>query len=60
MWADAFHDGGIKRNTLDRVKNLARDDDEDTADRFERGELERIAHVKTRRPQDINLVMFAS
>lgn len=60
VWVDAFHDGAIQSNPLDRIKNLVRDDDEDTADPFERSELQRIAKVKSRRPQDIHLVMFAS
>lgn len=58
VWADAFHDGVIKSNPLERVKNIKRDAGDDTADPFTRDELERIAGVPTRRQEDINLIMF--
>jgi integrase len=59
VWSDAFHDGVIKSNPLDRVKNIERDESEDSADPFNRDELERIAKVKTFRQQDINMIMVA-
>lgn len=60
VWLDAFHDGVIASNPLDRVKNIERDEAEDTADPFTRDELQRIASTKTFRQQDINMIMFGS
>ena len=60
VWSDAFHDGVIKSDPLQRIKNIERDDNEETADPFSREELNRIASTKTHRQQDINMIMFAS
>ena len=59
VWSDAFHDGAIPADPLQRVRNVQRDHSDDTAAPFSREELERIAAVKTRRQQDINMIMFA-
>lgn len=60
VWSNAFDDGVIRSNPLDRVPNVERDEDVDYADPFTLKELERIQSVKTMRQQDINMVMFAS
>lgn len=36
VWADAYSDGLLKANPLDRIKNIERDQDEDFADPFTR------------------------
>ena len=58
VWGDAFADGILKTNPLDRVKNIERDHDEDMADPFTRDELERIRKVETTRQQDITMILF--
>lgn len=58
VWADAYSDGLLKANPLDRIKNIERDQDEDSADPFTREELEQITKVKTTRKQDINMILF--
>lgn len=58
VWANAFQDGLIRANPLERITNVERDALEDTADPFTREELERIAAVNTTRRGDINMIMF--
>jgi len=58
VWSDAFDDGVIQLNPLDRIRNVQRDEG-DSADPFTRDELARIQKVKTRRQSDINMIMFA-
>lgn len=59
IWVDAFHDGVIRTNPLERIPNVQRDENSDFADPFTLREQERIQSVKTMRQQDINMVMFA-
>lgn len=58
VWSDAFHDGILKTNPLDRIRNIERDIEHDTADPFTRDELAMIAAVKTTRQQDVNMILF--
>lgn len=58
VWSEAFHEGAIKTNPLDRVKNVERDNLEETADPFTREELARIESINTVRQGDINMIMF--
>ncbi|MCY1296449.1 putative defective protein IntQ [compost metagenome] len=58
VWADAYGDGILKTNPLDRIKNIERDHDDDNADPFTREELELIANVETTRRQDITMILF--
>ncbi|MCY1296531.1 putative defective protein IntQ [compost metagenome] len=58
VWADAYSDGLLKANPLDRIKNIERDQDDDSADPFTRDELDLLAKVKTTRQQDINMILF--
>lgn len=59
VWADAYHDGILKTNPLDRVRNIERDEgEEETADPFTRDELAQIAAVRTTRQADIRMVLF--
>lgn len=58
VWADAFGDGAIKANPLDRIKNIERDSDDDTADPFTREEIERLSKVNTSRQFDVNMFLF--
>lgn len=58
VWGDAFVDGILKTNPLDRIKNIEIDREEDTADPFTREELALIADVKTTRKQDTTMILF--
>lgn len=58
-WEDAFHDGILRTNPMERIPNVERDESPDFADPFTLQELERIQSVRTIRQQDINMVMFA-
>ena len=58
VWGDAFSDGVIKSNPLDRIKNIERDSDEDSADPFTRDEIEKLSEIKLTRQQDINMILF--
>ncbi len=58
VWADAFSDGVIKTNPLDRIRNIERDHSGDTADPFTRDEIASISAVKTTRQGDLNMILF--
>ncbi|GAB7527943.1 site-specific integrase [Pseudomonas sp. 3A(2025)] len=58
VWGDAFADGVIRTNPLERIKNIERDLDEDSADPFTREEMETISKIKTPRQQDVNMILF--
>lgn len=58
VWADAYGNGILKTNPLDRIKNIERDHDDDNADPFTREELELIGKVETTRQQDITMILF--
>lgn len=58
VWSEAFSDGVISANPMDRIKNIERDNLEESADPFTRAELERIAATKTLNPENVNMVMF--
>ena len=59
VWANAFQDGLIRANPLERITNVERDSLEDTADPFTREGLDRIAAINTTRRGDINMIMFS-
>lgn len=58
VWADAFSDSAIKHNILDRIKNVERDTLDETADPFDREELERLENTKSLQADNINMLMF--
>lgn len=58
-WEDAFHDGILRTNPLERIANVERDSGSDFANPFTLKELERTQSVTTIRQQDINMVMVA-
>lgn len=58
VWSEAFHEGTLKTNPLDRVRNIERDNLEETADPFTREELLCIETIDTSRQCDINMIMF--
>ncbi|QYX66632.1 DUF3596 domain-containing protein [Shewanella putrefaciens] len=58
VWSEAFHEGTLKTNPLDRVRNIERDNLEETADPFTREELLYIETIDTSRQCDINMIMF--
>lgn len=58
IWDDAFHDGVIKTNPLDRIRNIERSDDADYADPFTLDELERMEKVETKRESDRAMFLF--
>ncbi|MBU6952923.1 Arm DNA-binding domain-containing protein [Hahella sp. HN01] len=57
VWADAFSDGLLKSNPLERINNLE-NEKEDTADPFTSAELEQLGKLTDYRPQDVHLIMF--
>lgn len=58
VWSDAFSDRAIEHNIMERIKNVDRDAMDDTADPFDRDEIERLATTPTNRPDNINMLMF--
>ncbi|WP_412494898.1 tyrosine-type recombinase/integrase [Shewanella algae] len=58
VWNNAFENGLIESNPLQRISNLKMDSTEDSADPFTRAEMEQISRVKTKRQADINMIMF--
>ncbi|KTB91506.1 site-specific integrase [Pseudomonas syringae] len=58
VWGDAYADGAIRSNPLERIKNIERDADDDSADPFTRDEMEKLSKIKTARQQDINMILF--
>jgi integrase len=58
IWADAFEDGVIKTNPLDRITNIQIDADNETADPFTREELKAIAEADPARAKDVRMVLF--
>lgn len=58
VWSDAFSDGIIEHNICERIKNVNRDAVDDTADPFDREEIDRLAATPTTRPENVNLLMF--
>lgn len=60
IWADAFADGVIKTNPLDRITNIQIDADNETADPFTREELTLIANADPFRMKDVRMILFNS
>lgn len=58
VWDDAFGDGVIRTNPLDRIKNIERDMTEETADPFTREEIQQLTTVKTSRKSDVTMFLF--
>lgn len=60
IWADAFADGVLKTNPLDRITNIQIDSDSETADPFSREELALIASADPEREKDARMILFNS
>lgn len=58
VWADAFGDGILKTNPLDRVSNVGSDADLEHADPFSRDEIELIGKADPARQADSRMIMF--
>lgn len=58
VWSDAFSDGVIEHNIMERIKNVGRDSLDETADPFDRDEIARLEETKTNNPENINMLMF--
>ena len=58
VWADAFHDGVIKTNPLERIPNIEIDEDVGHADPFNREEIELIANADPERMSDARMMVF--
>nr|WP_312514100.1 DUF3596 domain-containing protein [Stutzerimonas nitrititolerans] len=58
VWADAFSDGIIKTNPLDRITNIDIDSDVEYADPFTREEIELIANADPNRWPDVRMILF--
>lgn len=58
VWGDAFQDGIIRANPLDRITNIELDGDSDAANPFSREELQRIAAGDPDRMPDVRMILF--
>lgn len=58
VWADAFGDGIIKTNPLDRITNVETDSEVEHADPFSREEIELIAAANPERMTDVRMILF--
>jgi len=58
VWADAFGDGILKSNPLDRISNVGSDNDSEFADPFSRDEIEMIAKTDLARLPDTRMIVF--
>ena len=58
VWADAFGDGILKSNPLERISNVGTDSDSEHADPFSREEIELIATGDPERLEDARMLAF--
>src|SRR5690606_32821525 len=58
VWSDAFGDGIIKSNPLDRITNIDTDADIEHADPFTREEIDLIAAADPDRAADVRMILF--
>lgn len=58
VWANAFGDGILKANPLDRISNVATDADLEHADPFSREEIKQIGKADPTRIPDARMIMF--
>ncbi|MHA4975501.1 tyrosine-type recombinase/integrase [Pseudomonas petroselini] len=58
VWADAFGDGILKTNPLERISNVSTDADDEHADPFSREEIERISAADSERMADARMIVF--
>ena len=58
VWADAFSDGVIKTNPLERISNIETDAEIEHADPFTREEIELIAAADPNRRPDVRMILF--
>ncbi|MEH6483014.1 MULTISPECIES: tyrosine-type recombinase/integrase [Pseudomonas] len=58
VWADAFEDGVIASNPLERISNIERDADLESAFPFTRDELQRLALGDPERWPDVRMIVF--
>jgi len=58
VWADAFGDGILKANPLDRINNVGADVDLEHADPFSRAEIESIGRANPVRRPDARMIEF--
>ena len=58
VWANAFEDGILRNNPLERLKNIERDDESEFADPFSREELELISQADPARLPNVRMILF--
>ncbi|MBB3103734.1 Arm DNA-binding domain-containing protein [Azomonas macrocytogenes] len=58
VWGDAFQDGILRMNPLDRISNIERDSDSEFANPFSRDEIRRIAEGDPDRMPDVRMILF--
>jgi len=58
VWADAFGDGILKTNPLERVSNIGADTDQEHADPFSREEIVLIGTADPERLADTRMIVF--
>lgn len=58
VWGDAFQDGILRTNPLDRITNIERDDEAEFANPLTRDEIEKIATSDPLRMPDVRMILF--
>lgn len=58
VWADAFQDGILRTNPLERITNIERDNESEFANPFSREEIDAIATGDPDRMPDVRMILF--
>lgn len=58
VWADAFEDGILKINPLDRIRNIEADNPPDNAFPFTREEIAKIESADQEHPSSVRMILF--
>lgn len=58
VWGDAFQDGCIKTNPMDRILNIESDGESEFASPFSRDEIDQIAAGDPARMADVRMILF--
>ncbi|MWV17062.1 DUF3596 domain-containing protein [Pseudomonas sp. L-22-4S-12] len=58
IWADAFEDGVLKFNPLDRIRNIEADNPPENAFPFTREEIAKIESADQEHPSSVRMILF--
>ncbi len=58
VWGDAFQDGILRANPLERISNIERDGETEFANPFSRDEIKQIAAGDPARMSDVRMILF--